>query len=332
MQSLLRLQDEAACLAESMLCQYYSTCSARRFFSFSEHARLQCSSAGQVHWQRLKKVSRLLGLNSTERVSWEGELAKSVKVLAAPGGYAVQWHPSDDLWSQAENIFGKAFSPELRRQLSVASNCYSMFAPLFYSRTQERVEATFSALIEAGNDVTRLFISDARIFSRIFKKDFRPRLIEGVPGKKVDELGAFAIELSAVLVKAQEIVDSLDEKYLREDVSPWDAWISWLTQIMDGHGLPTGAANHSDKSSSDGSPSEFVRLIALLYEDIWKEPSERPTGWALAKAINRARKGHPKKMSWADSCEYWERRSRFATRLESLTSIQEVTQVPGQKA
>ncbi len=250
-------------------------------------------------------------------------MKKGRRSIALEGGYAMRWEGSPEIWKRAESIFAVPFTSQLREQVEIVTNIYAMFGAIFGLATEEKVRERLEKLISAGNDVMFLFHSDANVGARILAGDTRPRRVEAVPGRPIDELGELSISLSDALVKAHTILVDLD-KYTAEDVNPWDAWVSWLTQIMNNCSLPTGASNHSDKSSSETTPSKFVQFIALLDDDVWKERPSPHRGWAEAKAINRARKPHPKKLDWDTSVAYWEARSRFLTRMFRLGATREV--------
>lgn len=251
------------------------------------------------------------------------------ELIALASGMSLQWMPSDSFWSKVEAAYGVPFIPELRRKIEAVTNMYSMFAPLFTMPSKKRVEDQLTALITSGNEVVRMFYGHGETINRIANDDEIPRLVQAVPGYKVDELGRFVIALSSALVKADKIRGNLD-KLSRRDVMPWEAWVSWLSQVLKDHKLPVGASNGSDKSSATSSTSKFVQFIALIEHEIWRGNFPWQSDWALAKAINRARKPHPSTLDWDTSIEYWEQKSRFITRLRRLQSLKEVE--TGQKS
>jgi len=204
-----------------------------------------------------------------------------------------------DDWKRIEKAYGHSIPQEIRDHIVVATEALSLVgtaernAPALHTligKTEKLKDAAQSLLQEVGHEVKE----DAGQTSFETLTESLATAVKEFPNDHLQ----FLMMVHSV-VKGCNLVlrDWKTDGGLREGWI-WDAWAQSISELMQHHGLPTGARNDSDADLPypDRPSSQFVSLIIELQKQIpvslRRHQHEMVTINAPAKAIHRARKSN----------------------------------------
>ncbi len=222
---------------------------------------------------------------------------------------------TEENWRTVEREYGHALSPEVRQQVTAATNGFIRFASAENTgtmsdaikratRLKKQAEVLISTINErAVGDVTREYVDDELSLSYARLND----------DKQCEFLGASSVPLAArkyvreLHAELERFVKACDLTLRELDHAAgynywpsggaWEHWIRQLTLILETHDLPI-AVRKDRRSDKFGRASPFVLLVFRIQNFLSPKlvRSQHSRG-ALAVSIHKARRRSKPSMS-----------------------------------
>jgi hypothetical protein len=221
--------------------------------------------------------------------------------LASVSDRAAEFSPTDTQWKRIERAYGHAFSKTARQAIREATTNFARFEPFEraaepVSLARKRVLAVQKAAKAFHDALVTAPTTTANVYAHfLIKRHFADetlwsRKLRGQKEDKLVRLRRLPALLRDACTSALAELDNLSLPGHREG-DCWRGWMQNLTRIAKEHGLPTAARTDTDKIAGD-RPSPFVALVRELQRLVPTAAARHAhSNDALAKAIQRARRG-----------------------------------------
>lgn len=196
-------------------------------------------------------------------------------------------------WGRIEKAYGHPLPSALREAINEKTMLWVRFEDIFSKdQTIANVERRIKRIQKQAQALHEAFRGERPSYSRSFgdlciKSNFSANLTGKHLG--VNALIKLIISLDAACTIALNYLGRTAKNTPLER-SVWNLWIGELTGILAKRGLPISARNNSDKQKDD-RPSPFVAFVDELQNSLPKKyRRSTQSNFALARAINRARR------------------------------------------
>ena len=206
--------------------------------------------------------------------------------------------PDASNWKTLETALDRSISEPVRKKIETAVSNYFSRQPFeraapFLNDVVSRVSRIKKAALDLQSALSGTESDDRETQTQVLVRLSEQIDLHGFePG--IDSLDAVQRMITALSFAASDAEQRFEKDAKESGFVEGDAWarlVVKLREIMDTHGLPSGAAQSTDNpTSSDGSP--FVRFFTTLQKMFPDDSLRRhslASPQALARNMNRAR-------------------------------------------
>jgi hypothetical protein len=219
-------------------------------------------------------------------------MARKRRTIPLVIGPPFRLEPDHFNWKTVESAYGQRLSREQQKQIFEATQTYIIF----------RSRETNSEPLRLSVDRVKRLKNSAESFRKIIVEDDSGSMAHVFARHEIklqfsddylvaqDPLAGLARVVESFVHACKVATTNMTKHSFSTDGIAWCSWVIELTRIAQQARLPTGARTDSDKNTGESSP--FVRLVEELQSQLPKQfQDKRQSSTALAKAINRVRKG-----------------------------------------
>jgi len=234
-------------------------------------------------------------------------MTKSNKLTPGPQlGYIVVFSASD--WEHLERAYGQELPDRARKLIGLATLHFTLSlpmeknAPKVGGKNSDVLDEIKQLIVKA--ELLRAKLYPPHHWSEEYRTDMAPRRLdwrlsielEAIDDKPHNESDILRICLTGLIESGWKL---LRRPNVIHEGDAWNAWVVWITLIMQAFELPIGVResdvyrvnrrNDPYRDKKEKKPSRFVNLLKALQATTCSTYHRSSTDGGLAKAIARAR-------------------------------------------